>query len=258
MICLLTPTGARAAQFRLCISWMARQTYMGEVMWIIVDDAIPRTTLEVKDSFRDNWHIWRIYPEPPWQRGQNTQSRNMAAGLAYIETLDNVEAVFIIEDDDFYKPNYLERMMQRFGTFKVLGEMNTIYYNVFYRNYFVNRNTSHSSLFQVAFRPEMIPLFKTCLHERFMDFKFYEKLHAQEFVRRGEVGLFNEDNLAVGMKGMPGRAGIGAGHTRLMNMLPDPNLVYLYKIIGDDAQYYAGYYGNNSLHQTPLLARRRL
>lgn len=258
MIVLLTPTGARPEQFRMCMTWMARQTYPDEVTWIIIDDAIPRTTNEIIDTFRENWHIVKINPIPSWQRGQNTQSRNITAGIAYIESLTSVKAIFIIEDDDFYKPNYLERMMQRFGTFKVLGEMNTVYYNVYYRNYFVNRNTSHSSLFQIAFIPEMLPLFKTCLNERFMDFKFYEKLHAQGYVQRGEIGFFNENNLSVGMKGMPGRAGIGAGHGRLMNMLPDPSLIYLKQIIGDDAKYYEGYYGNRSGTQYPLLARKRL
>lgn len=258
MIVLITPTGARPDQFKMCMIWMARQTYIGEVTWIIIDDAIPRTTNEVTENFRENWHIIKINPVPMWQRGQNTQSRNMLAGITYIESLNDVKAIFIIEDDDYYKPNYLERMMQRLGKFKVLGEMNTIYYNVYYRNYFINRNTSHSSLFQIALVPEILSLFKNCLNERFMDFKFYEKLHAQGFVQRGEVSFFNENNLAVGMKGMPGRAGIGAGHGRAMNMLPDHNLIYLKQIIGDDAKYYEGYYGNSGGTQHPLLASKRL
>jgi hypothetical protein len=163
----------------------------------------------------------------------------------------DIEAIFIIEDDDYYRASYLERMMARFGNFKVLGEMNTVYYNVLFRTYFVNRNTSHSSLFQIAFIPEMLPLFKSCLYDRFIDFKFYEKLHGREYVARGEVGFFNENNLALGMKGMPGRAGIGAGHGKLMNMHPDPNMIWLKQQIQDDAKYYDGYYGNNSKSQHP-------
>ena len=257
MIVLLTPTGAREAQFKLCLLWMSRQTYGGEVTWIIIDDAIPKTTDEVKDNFKANWHIVKLYPNPPWQYGQNTQSRNMTAGLAYARTLPNVEAIFIIEDDDYYRPTYLERMMARIGTFKVLGEANTVYYNVVYRTYFVHNNTSYSSLFQIVFVPEMIPLFESCFNERFIDLKFFEKLRKQEFVKRREVGLFNENNLAIGIKGMPGRFGIGEGHTFLNNMLPDPNLVYLNQIIGDDAKHYAGYYGNIHCTQYPNSFRKR-
>jgi hypothetical protein len=75
MIVLLTPTGARGVQFGLCALYMERQTYTGEVTWIIVDDAIPRTTDQVKDGFKANWHIVKINPNPVWQQGQNTQSR---------------------------------------------------------------------------------------------------------------------------------------------------------------------------------------
>jgi hypothetical protein len=240
---------------------MERQTYKGKVTWIIIDDCYPRTTDMIGENFKTDWTIVKIYPTPVWQ-GSNTQSRNMAAGTNFIlqnYKPDEVEAIFIIEDDDYYKPQYLERMMNRFENYKVLGEMNTVYYNVFYRNYFVNRNTSHVSLFQLAFRYEMIPLFSSCYNERFIDFKFFEKLHAQMYVHRKEVGLFNENNLAIGIKGMPGRAGIGAGHGKLMNMLPDTQMIYLISQIGkEDAKLYEGYYGNRSKPQHPLFAKRSL
>lgn len=258
MIALITPTGSRQDQFRLCSMFMKRQTYQGEVTWIIVDDAYPVTTDCVGEGFKDNWTIIKVYPTPIWQ-GQNTQTRNISDGIdTLLANCKNIEAVFMIEDDDYYRANYLERMMNRFTSFKVLGEMNTVYYNVYYRNYFVNRNTSHVSLFQLAFRPEMIPLFKTCYNERFIDFKFFEKLHSQLFVHRGEVGLFNEGNLAIGMKGMPGRAGIGAGHGKLMNMHPDERMTYLISQIQDDAKLYEGYYGDRSITQHALFTQRRV
>ena len=76
MIALITPTGSRADQFKLCTMFMERQTYKGEVTWIIVDDAYPSTTDRVDKGFKDNWTIIKVYPTPIWQ-GQNTQSRNM-------------------------------------------------------------------------------------------------------------------------------------------------------------------------------------
>jgi hypothetical protein len=261
MIALITPTGARPGQFALCQMFMQRQTYAGEVAWVIVDDAQPRSTNAINGSFKPSWTIIKVYPEPPWRIGQNTQGRNIEAAVNallanYAEK--DIEAIFIIEDDDYYRPQYLDRMMQRFADFKVLGEMNTVYYNVFFRTYFINRNTSHVSLFQLAFRPEMIPLFASCYGQRFIDFKFYEKLHAQLYVHRGEVGFFNEGNLAIGMKGMPGRAGIGAGHGKLLNMLPDQAMLFLTQQIQDDAKLYEGYYGNHGLPQHRGLNERRL
>ena len=260
MIALITPTGSRLEQFKLCAMFMQRQTYKEKVTWIIIDDAYPVTTDHVGEGFKDDWTIIKIYPTPIWT-GSNTQSRNIAAGIDallanYKE--DQIEAVFMIEDDDYYRANYLQRMMDRFGKYKVIGEMNTVYYNVFYRNYFANRNTSHVSLFQLAFKPEMIPLFKTCYEERFIDFKFFEKLHAQLYVNRNEVLLFNENNLAIGIKGMPGRKGIGAGHGNTMNMLPDSQMIYLTSQIQEDAKLYEGYYGDRSVAQHPLFAQRRI
>src|SRR4030042_4016560 len=145
MLALITPTGARPEQFNLCSLWMQRQTYSGQVVWIIIDDAYPRSTDRVGEGFKDNWTIVKIYPSPLWQ-GQNTQTRNIKAGLDFIKSNyqnNEVDLIFFIEDDDFYKPQYLERMFVRLGNFKVLGEMNTVYSNVYYRNYFINRNTSH-------------------------------------------------------------------------------------------------------------------
>lgn len=260
MIALITPTGARPSQINMCRYFMQHQTYTGAVVWIILDDCLPLTTNEITADFRANWTIIKLYPHPPWRQGTNTQARNIAEGINclminYLET--DIEAIFIIEDDDYYRPVYLERMMARLQNYKVLGEMNTVYYNVMYRTYFINRNTSHSSLFQVALRPEMIPLFKSCYLERFIDFKFYEKLHAQEYVRRGEVGFFNENNLAIGIKGIAGRDGIGAGHGKLMNMLPDPHMTWLITQIPiEDAQLYEGYHRNNRQSQHLLFTKK--
>lgn len=261
MIILITPTGSRQQQIELCRCFMERQTYIGPVVWIIIDDCYPRTTDMIAENFKTNWTIVKIYPTPIWQGG-NTQSRNLEAGTNFIlqnYKPEEVEAIFMIEDDDYYKPQYLERMMVRFNNYKVLGEMNTVYYNVFYRNYFINRNISHVSLFQLAFKYEMIPLFQSCYNEKFIDFKFFEKLHAQMFVHRGEVGMFNENNLAIGIKGMAGRAGIGAGHGKLMNMLPDLQMTYLISQIGiENAKIYEGYYGNRSIAQHGLFVTKRL
>jgi hypothetical protein len=260
MIALITPTGARPNQAYLFKFFMQRQTYDGAVVWIISDDCEPRTTDHITPDFRLNWTVIKLYPHPPWRQGMNTQARNIeecinCLMINYDEK--DIEAIFIIEDDDYYRPTYLERMMARFNDFKVLGEMNTVYYNVMFRTYFINRNTSHSSLFQVALRPVMLPLFKSCYHERFIDFKFYEKLHAQEFVRRGEVGFFNENNLAIGMKGITGRGGIGAGHGRLLNMYPDPQMTWLYsQIPHEDAKLYEGYYGNYRQSQHLLFTKK--
>lgn len=238
MIVLITPTGGRPYQFHLCQLWMKRQTYTGKVAWIIVDDCEPTSTNIVKADFRPDWTIIKVFPKPYWAFSQNTQARNISAGIRImLDTFNkkDIEAVFIIEDDDFYKAHYLEKMMPRIAGHTAAGEINTIYYNVFYKRYVVNGNTTWSSLFQTAFTLEALPVLEECYTEKFIDYVFFRKLT--------NINLFKDGTLSVGMKGQAGRYGIGAGHQRTMNMIEDHNWEYLIKLIGEeDAKYYNGYH----------------
>jgi hypothetical protein len=248
MIALITPTGARKDQFLLCAKWMKRQDYTGKVLWIIVDDALPLTTNIVQPEFKENWEIIKVYPRPVWN-GENTQGRNIKAGIDALMTSEHyaeIKSIFIIEDDDYYKENYLTEMTKRLGLYYLIGETNTIYYNVHWRQHCDNNNRQHASLFQTAFTKELLPLFINCLNNKFIDFVFWNKASNKL--------LFQAGTLAVGIKGMPGRGGIGAGHKRTMAFLQDPNLTYLKNLIGnDDAMEYERYYSNNSQPQHGLL-----
>ena len=245
MIALVTPTGGRESQIRLCARLMKNQTHDGEVVWIIVDDCQPSTTDFIKDDFREGWTIIKRRPTPFWQPGYNTQARNISVGVnAVYENYREAEidAIFIIEDDDYYRPIYLERMTARMNGYKVIGEVNTIYYNVFFRRHVANQNNLHASLFQVAFTFNAVPLFRQCYMDKFIDAKFFRLLGGSG------VNLFFENHLAIGIKGIPGRAGIGAGHGRQMNMKLDIDMDYLKSLIGnEDAGLYSGYYGGNRL-----------
>jgi hypothetical protein len=136
MIVLITPTGGRPDQISICSHLMHKQTYQGKVVWIIVDDCIPQTTDFINVDFRENWTIIKIYPIPSWSSGQNTQARNILVGINTLLASypkEEIEAIFIIEDDDYYKPVYLQRMTEQLKGFDIAGEINTIYYNVVHR-----------------------------------------------------------------------------------------------------------------------------
>ncbi len=233
MIVLITPTGARPRQISLCSRLMKKQNYQGEVLWIIVDDCSPRTTDFINESFRPDWTIKKVYPQPFWQPGMNTQGRNLIAALdtlMEITTEDKVEAIFIIEDDDYYSAGYLSEMVKRLKGYEIAGEMHTIYYNIQTRRWIENRNEEWSSLFQTCFTWNAIPLFYTFQGEKYIDISLFKYAKSRNLFRAG--------NLAVGMKGQPGRPGIGAGHSPAMNMHPDPNGDYLKQLIGNDSNLY--------------------
>jgi hypothetical protein len=254
MIALITPTGGRSIQIGLCSQWMRSQTYQGEVVWIIIDDCIPRTSDIIPENFRDNWTIIKYHPEPSWQPGQNTQGRNLSAGIQVLQAMykpEEIKCIFIIEDDDYYRPIYLERMMANLNNYYLIGERNTVYYNVYHRRYVTNPNTAHASLFQTAFTPNVIPEFMSCLTDKFIDCVFWPKVQNRN--------LFYEHDLAVGMKGIGGRYGIGAGHSKAMSMNADINLTYLKRLIGEtDANIYGMYYGNQPITVNPFFNKRSL
>jgi glycosyltransferase involved in cell wall biosynthesis len=232
MITLITPTGCRQLQFSFCQHFMKNQTYTGEVTWIIVDDCEPKTTDLVKEDFRDNWTIKKVYPSPKWKQGMNTQGRNIKAGLDAMPK--NTEVIFIIEDDDCYKPIYLEKMMHYIKGYDAAGEVNTIYYNVPLGAFAANNNTQHASLFQLAFRSSLLPAFISCLGEKFIDFVFCAKIKS--------LNLFKEDFMAIGIKGLQGRGGIGAGHSGGMfqrSDTKDRHMNWLKNQIGADFELYA-------------------
>lgn len=237
MIAIITPSGGRPAQFNLCKYFMKRQTYLGKVVWVIMDDCIPISTDSVEIDFRDNWTIIKIYPIPIWEEGQNTQVRNISLGIEMLLRMynkDEIEGIFIIEDDDYYKPEYLERMILRLKGFFITGEKNTIYYNVAYRRYIDNGNIYHTSLFQTAFTVDALPNLEKSYSDRFIDAALWNSLQNKN--------LFNEGNLSIGIKGMPGRYGIGAGHGNAGNMIEDKDFSYLKLIIGgEDAKLYERY-----------------
>lgn len=233
MIVLITPTGARPRQIKLCAEYMHRQTYKGQVIWIVVDDAVPSTTSFIRDDFRTGWQIININPHPSWQHGQNTQGRNIRAGIEAIRRVCNiqeVEAVFIIEDDDYYKPQYIEVMVDKLRGYDIAGEMLTVYYNVTLHCWLRNANRRWSSLFQTAFHPRIIPVLEQLYAEKFIDCVLFQALTNKN--------LFEAGDLAIGIKGQRGRDGIGAGHRPLPHYEPDPSGMMLFAFIGNDAKNY--------------------
>lgn len=227
-IALLTPTGNRPEQIKLCAEFMKHQDYEGEVLWIIIDDGNISTTTDIT---REGWGVIKIYPEPKWRKGQNTQSRNLLAGIEELKK-HKVDIVFIIEDDDYYSPRYLRVMVEKLNDYDIAGEMESIYYNPVLRIFKRMVNMNHSSLFQVAFTINMLSLFENIcrIHPYFIDIIFFR-------VAKGKVNIFSDGNMAIGIKGMAGRKGIGVGH-RMKGGIADPELKTLKKLIGEDYKYY--------------------
>lgn len=235
MIALITPTGARERQMKLCATWMSNQTYTGDVVWIIVDDGIPTTTDFIGEEFRPNWKIIKRFPRPEWRIGQNTQARNLLEAIQVVKQY-KPNFTFVIEDDDYYKPCYLTEMMKRCKpSFYVIGERFTIYYNVISKGWRKNGNRDHASLFQTAFSPKGLEALElACIKNS----KFIDLILFRNLVPRRNINLFDGIDLAIGIKGLPGRPGIGIGHKQRYLTTPDKDLSKLKTLLGDDYIHY--------------------
>lgn len=222
MIVVLTTTGGRPTPFSLCQRWMERQTYVGPVKWVIVDDCEPATPI-VFD--KEGWEVVIVRPQPFWQEGENTQARNLKAGLEHVSEDD---FLIIIEDDDYYAPTYLETIISALKRYDLVGESEARYFNVETDVYRSCGNTRHASLCSTAMKGDAIKAFRAVLEKAHT---FIDKQLWSTF--KGTRRLY-QWNLTCGIKGLPGRDGIGRGH----RMTGTSNKNVLREWIGQDARWY--------------------
>lgn len=228
MITLITPGGGRHEAFKLCEKYMQRQTIWGKVpiQWIVADD-------NKKDPVKCTLKQEHIYGALEWEPGFNTLRYNLAASLPFVKG----DYIFIIENDDYYRPEYLEVGMEFLKRADLIGNSNVTYYSLKSpRGFKEMKNFQHASTCQTAFRKSYLPHFKRSIHsgEQYFDLHLWGVAHRYKH----KFILFSGMDLCVGMKCTPGRGGIGCGHTD-NDFTPDPHFIKLKQLIGiKDAEPY--------------------
>jgi hypothetical protein len=205
---------------------MMRQTYTGPVHWIIVDDGEEAQPITFE---REGWTLTIVRPEPFWKPGQNTQARNLLAGIKRVKPSDRL---VVIEDDDAYAPNYLETVNRWLDTHDLVGESYARYYNISSRRYQQLRNSSHASLCSTAMKGHALQAFERELNPgvQFIDLNLWRNFKESKALHRS--------NMVVGIKGQPGRGGIGMGHKPDFAGNQDSNCVILRQWLGINAGFY--------------------
>lgn len=227
MLTLLTATGSRPEAWAICEKYMAKQDYKGSVKWIIVDDGEIQQPITFQ---KENWELIVVRPEPFWKQGQNTQGRNLLAGLEFVSEKDSL---VIIEDDDRYSSDWLTIVEEKLKKAELVGECLARYYNIQLKIGRQLQNQLHASLCSTAMRGSAIKTFaEVCkTNEKFIDIKLWAGVK-QKMLFTG--------NRVVGIKGLPGRGGIGMGHDRNFSGNKDTSLDLLRSWIGSDLEYYFG------------------
>jgi hypothetical protein len=230
---LITPTADQPTGIALLERYMQDQTAWGRVArWVVADDGTHGALLTLRQD-----HVRLCHPP----RAVHSLCANLAAGLALVET----PYVAIIEHDDLYHPRYLEELLshlERPGVLAAGGSLNR-YYHVGLRLYRHFGNPG-AALCQTGLRREAIGYMSGAIEEcratasRGVDAAFWRRI-------TDEARSTYETDQVVGIKGLPGRPGIGIGHRPLESgyeWQSDPDGVILRQWCGEHAAHYEGYY----------------
>ena len=199
MLTLLTATGARPEAWAICQELMRRQTYKGDVTWVIVDDGVVPQEI---NFHRSNWNLVVIRPKMLWTPDKNTQASNLLAGLRHVVS----ERLVIIEDDDCYHPQWLERVDIWLNSHDLVGEAPARYYNIKTKRAQQLFNQNNAALCATAMKGDAILDFAKILKPniKFIDLNLWS-------IFAGSKKMYST-GMVIGIKGLPGRKGIGIGH----------------------------------------------
>jgi hypothetical protein len=211
---VLTPTGGRDVSLHRLDMFMKAQTFQ-DFTWVVLDDCAER-------SRKPNRCDIHICPEWIWQ-GQNTQAQSM---IRLLQEVPEGETVVICEDDDFYSVDHLEMMNYYLIDNDCVGQRDFVYFNTQNNTFREFNHENHSTMCATGFKSHLI--------EHMIDICTRYKANLDVYFWR--MGDFKKylmaEQTCVGIKGQPGRAGIGIGH----HMIGKPGK--LSDFIGENERFY--------------------
>ena len=247
-ISCITPTGDRPLAIFLQCRWMKQQSVQ-PTQWIIVDDGIAPSC--GAGNYLIPSYAQYIRREPKADDPKHTLGANVRESLPRITG----SKILIIEDDEYYAPTYIEEMSKRLNEHELVGIGRSRYYNLPHSRYFRDTNFWHASLAQTAFRSSFLEKIKHLFDDEiYIDVRIWETENNSRFnfsgkerkTDKGNGIIFDdgEDNpLYVGIKGLPGRPGMGIGHTHCQSFAYDEGRNQLKKWIPDNYESYLGFIG---------------
>lgn len=225
-ITVITPTADRPVAFELAESMMRRQTLQPDE-WIVADGGQTPAACSM-----DQVHV-----HEPRPAGAANFANNLLNGIARA----NGELVIIVEDDDWYSPTHLERMAdlaQASPKALIFGAGDKQHYhNVAARCWRIFENVG-ASLCQTGFRRSIMRSFRSIVQNCLargtygIDTTLWRATPREHWALGGELTV-------LGIKGLPGRPGLGVGHRPGDGWTADPDLSMLRAWIGGDADTYS-------------------
>ena len=227
MITAITPTGDRPLAFSLCQQWVKNQTVQPD-QWLVIDDG--------KTPMTPFYPMEYVRRKPTPRDPRHTLHLNLKTAIPLIKG----DKIIILEDDEYYAPRYIEEMSRRLDNHEIVGIIKAKYYHIITGGYLQVRNERHASLAQTAFKRSLLPELGRLVNtkQKYLDIEIWKQVRS----RGGKLHLFDDSEklLYVGIKGLPGRAGIGQGHNSMLyrNIKDTPGRAVLKKWIPKDYQIY--------------------
>lgn len=148
------------------------------------------------------------------------------------------DVVICWEDDDYYYPTYIERILKLWEQntdLELIGSLSTTYYHIFDKKYRVIPTKNHSSMMNTSIRGGLDidwPSDDTV----FLDIKLWAKMKGK---------LFDIGDLMTGIKHGIGLCG-GIGHNGKICNIDDSNGNYLRGLVDSQSfEFYRNYHENN-------------
>lgn len=237
-ISVLTCTGDRPISLNLLSRWMKHQTKQPD-QWLIIDDG--------KEPFIPTLDCDYVYRVPQDNDPLHTLNANIQYAFPYIKG----DVILFCEDDEYYAPTYIETMINKLSSHEMVGICKSKYYHLPSRTYHIHINTDHASLAQTGITFSFLKEHQSLIAgDPFIDIRLWQEATKIQSGKKkpflpkgtsmGKAFLFDDglqNCLYVGMKGLPGRRGIGSGHKGVGRI--DPHLKILKQWISKDEDFQA-------------------
>jgi hypothetical protein len=251
-VSIVTPTSDRPEAFSLCVYQVGRFARpAGPIEWIVVDDGEHQVFDTLDFATLDGIDV-RYIKADRQATPRESFRHNYLRGFAACRH----DRVVIVEDDDYYHPDHLAFTATSLAYKPLVGCRFARFFHVRYRRFKVHGNAHHSSLAQTGFRRSVLGdtvegiLLNRSTPEQ-LDGHLWRRANVPDHLKL----LMPESLHHVSIKGMPGKFGMGVGHTRenldAEQYAFDPTMQTLVDWIGAAAaNRYAGYFDGGLSHVT--------
>ena len=236
-ISVITPTCDRPVGILLLERWIARQTQPPDE-WIIADGG----RREAATILHGQRHLYDDSVPPGVANFHANLERGIRAATG--------DLIIIMEDDDWYADTHIATMLAQLSRpgITIAGDDQQRYYNLDHRCWRLMQNKG-AALAQTGFHRALIPAFLAVIAGRRAQVDSADPVQRCRAIgvdaflwqsQPREAWCLERTETVVGIKGLPGQAGLGMGHRpRVAQWTPDPDGTQLAAWVGPaDAAWY--------------------